>query len=206
MAGTKPSPGRFGRLGFFSVLIVALGNAQEANVTDSPSGVDRALGAAVKPSSSPRVDIGSLSAAELTALCFADPDGQPQLGGLERMEDAAENVDSQTLARYILKDIFLNPSKAGKSGPHVPLQDEILLCAPDQDAALASVEVLAACQTMPVGETQDTVQYLIEWSAKLTCTNSIAVLQGSVLDLTVGSVLTVSSSEPIQVDKLFVTN
>lgn len=146
--------------------------------------------------------LGSLSAAQLMPLCF-DEDSDPSLAGLERVDGASENVDVLTLARYMLREIFLNPavSTTARFLGNVPLKDEILSCGPSVDESMASVGVLAACKT--AGDVPD-VEFLIEWNAQLTCTNELSVVQGSVLDVTFGSVLLASSSGGLTVEKVFV--
>ena len=164
--------------------------------------------------------VASLSAAALTTLCFGD--SAPGLGNggepfplftntttplqLERIEDAPNNVDVRTLARYTLTEAFLDPSKPVNSTLVVPLADDIVACAPDPDVAIASLEVLSACQTQPSDDPDEEIVFLIQWGARLACTNSVVVLRGSELDVSVGSVLVVSSTEPISIEKLFVSS
>ena len=71
---------------------------------------------------------------------------------------------------------------------------------------MASVEVLSACETKPADDLNEDIVFVIQWSATLVCTNNVLVLRGSELDVSVGSVLVVSSTEPISIAKLFVTS
>ena len=74
--------------------------------------------------------LGSLTAAELVSRCWAD---DASLAGLERIEDASEDPDVLTLARYIIKEVYLTPpssESSAKSTSTFPLQEEILSCAP----------------------------------------------------------------------------
>ncbi len=169
--------------------------------------------------------VASLSAAELTTLCFApnnvgdggdggDEDEPPPLFTntttpleLERVEDASENLDIETLARFSLREAFLDPSKPANSTLVVPLAEDIMACGPDLDMAMASLEVLSACQTKPSDDPDEDIVFLIQWSATFVCANSVLVLRGSELDVSVGSVLVVSSTEPsVSIEKLFVTS
>ena len=179
--------------------------------------------------------VASLSAAELTTLCFGPTldegnDGKaddvavefdapnedstsPLFNDtmarleLERVEDAAEDVDIKTLAGYTSREAFLNPSKPANSTLVVPLAEDILACAPDPGVAVSSLEVLSACQTKPSGNPDEDVVFLIQWGATFVCTNSVLVLRGSELDVSMGSVLVLSSTEPsISIEKLFVSS
>ena len=190
---------------FATSLIAGLGYAQLDVAQTSSLGVEGVK--KLNETSGVGSELGRLPAAELISLCFAEESERiNQTAGwapdLERLDTPGEDVDILTLARYTLRNIFLNPSKPINSTLVVPLRDEILACGPDTDSALASIKVISACRT-DLDNPQEDVVFLIQWEATLTCTNRVGVMRGSVLDVMVGSVLRVSESTPIQVERLF---
>lgn len=207
--------------------------ASDDNNAVGPTAALEADGKSSNQTSTIGARVASLSAAELTTLCFGptlDEGNDGKAGAvefdapnedstsplfndtmarleLERVEDAAEDVDIKTLAGYTLREAVLNPSKPANSTLVVPLAEDILACAPDPGVAVSSLEVLSACQTKPSGNPDEDVVFLIQWSATFVCTNSVLVLRGSELDVSMGSVLVVSSTEPsISIEKLFVSS
>ena len=146
--------------------------------------------------------LGSLSAAALMSMCF-DAAADPSLAGLERIPP--EDTDALALARYIIQEIFLNPTKSSKTTTTtttLPMVQEVLACAPSVAAARGSAQVLSGCRT--ADDSADIVEYLIKWRAQFTCQNSLEVVHGSEFDMTVGSVLVAGGDDGLAVSKVFI--
>ena len=144
--------------------------------------------------------LGSLAAAELMSMCFDDA-ADPSLAGLERIPP--EDTDALALARYIIQEIFLNPTKSSKATTTtLPMAQEVLACAPSVEAARGSAQVLSGCRT--ADDSADIVEYLIKWRAQFTCQNSLEFVHGSELDMTVGSVLVAGGDDGLAVSKVFI--
>ena len=145
--------------------------------------------------------LGSLSAAALMSMCF-DAAADPSLAGLEHIPP--EDTDALALARYIIQEIFLNPTKSSKTTTTttLPMVQEVLACAPSVAAARGSAQVLSGCRT--ADDSADIVEYLIKWRAQFTCQNSLEVVHGSEFDMTVGSVLVAGGDDGLAVSKVFI--
>lgn len=146
--------------------------------------------------------LGSLPAAALMSMCF-DAAADPSLAGLERIPP--EDTDALALARYIIQEIFLNPTKSSKTTTTtttLPMVQEVLACAPSVAAARGSAQVLSGCRT--ADDSADIVEYLIKWRAQFTCQNSLEVVHGSEFDMTVGSVLVAGGDDGLAVSKVFI--
>lgn len=184
---------RQGKPGVFALafLFVLLGMATATWAAPSAAAV-------IKPDPNA---LGSLPAAALMSMCF-DAAADPSLAGLERIPP--EDTDALALARYIIQEIFLNPTKSSKTTTTttLPMVQEVLACAPSVAAARGSAQVLSGCRT--ADDSADIVEYLIKWRAQFTCQNSLEVVHGSEFDMTVGSVLVAGGDDGLAVSKVFI--
>lgn len=142
------------------------------------------------------------------------------LEGFEIME--LPDVDATTIARVAVKyfaDVPTtvenndSPPPSMEDDPTVddsvrpnaiaaPLKEEILLCAPNIELAMKSVEVTEACRK----EIDASVEYIVEMDVVFTCTSSVSTVPGQRYAVTMVSLISIPDGEPLSVEKVFIAN